>query len=90
MFKYGLTIADYDRMLAEQGGGCALCETTNPVGEGNVSNKMQFSFAVDHCHSTGKVRGLLCNPCNRGLGFLQDSAKLLRKAASYIENKEEA
>lgn len=83
-FKYGMTIEDYDRMLEEQG-GCAICGTDNPLGEGNP--RPAISFAVDHCHTTGRVRGLLCNPCNRGIGFLRDSPAILRKAASYLENK---
>lgn len=83
--KYGLTPADYDRMLRDQGGGCAICGTTEP---GNSKH-----FHVDHDHSCcdvkgkscGKcVRGLLCNACNTGLARFQDSPRLLEEAASYL------
>lgn len=75
--KWGLTIAEYDAMLAAQGGGCAVCKTQTPGGMGR--------FPVDHDHVTGKIRGLLCNLCNVGLGHLKDSPTLLRQAADYIE-----
>ena len=76
--KYGLTEADYQQMLETQNGACAICGTTTPTGKWKV-------FAVDHCHESGKVRGLLCNECNRGIGLLRDSSDLLRKAAEYID-----
>lgn len=75
----GLTPADYEAMLAEQDGGCAICGTTEPKGSyGKV-------FAIDHCHATGKVRALLCAPCNQTLGFMRDDPALLRVAADYLE-----
>jgi hypothetical protein len=80
--RFGMTLEDYEKLLREQGGKCAICEATenNTVGE-----RKDWNFAVDHDHETGKVRGLLCNNCNRGLGLLRDSEELLRKAANYIE-----
>jgi len=66
-------------MLDEQGGCCKICGTDKPTGKWKV-------FAIDHCHITGIVRGLLCNECNRGIGLLRDSADLLRKAADYLDN----
>lgn len=74
---YGLTVEDYDQMLANQGGGCAICHTTVPRGMGR--------FCVDHCHATGRVRGLLCNECNRGIGALKDDPDRLRGAIAYLE-----
>lgn len=74
---YGLTLEDFDRMLAAQGGACAICKTCVPGGPGR--------FSVDHCHTTGRVRGLLCNNCNRGIGGLKDDANLLRAAIAYLE-----
>lgn len=73
--NYGITPADYDRMLAEQGGKCAIC--LEPSGEKH--------FSVDHCHTTGKVRSLLCRKCNTGLGSFRDSIPLLQAAIDYIQ-----
>lgn len=83
--QYGLDADWYAKTLALQEGKCAICGTTNPLGEGNTTEKLYFSFAVDHCHSSGQVRGLLCNACNRGIGFLQDKAEVLLKAAAYLQ-----
>lgn len=63
-------------MLAEQRNVCAICKLPN------VSDK---AFAVDHCHKTGQVRGLLCSRCNLGLGLFQDDEETLREAARYVE-----
>lgn len=69
---FGITIEDYDRMLKEQNGSCAICETK------------PLKLCVDHCHATGKVRGLLCNDCNLGIGKLKDNIKTLQNAISYL------
>lgn len=74
-FRYDIAPADYDRMLAEQGGKCAIC--LEPAGEKH--------FSVDHCHTTGKVRSLLCRKCNTGLGSFRDSIPLLQTAIDYIQ-----
>jgi hypothetical protein len=76
--KYGLTVEAYDVMLAKQNGVCAICGSKNPRGPGK-------RLHIDHDHATGKVRGLLCHPCNRALGLVRDSPALLRKAATYLE-----
>ena len=66
-------------MFEEQGGRCAICSTEEPGGNGN-------HFSVDHNHKTGKVRALLCNHCNTGLGKFQDDPDLLRIAQLYLLN----
>ncbi len=71
-YRYGLSDADYDALLARQRGVCANCKRNRRLG-------------VDHCHATGKVRGLLCGNCNRGLGLFHDDPELLRAAAAYLE-----
>lgn len=79
--SYGITPEDYDRMLLEQNNSCAICNTKKPTGKWKV-------FAVDHDHNTGKVRGLLCNECNRGIGLLKDSLTILSSACNYLERHE--
>ena len=76
--KYGITIEDYNLLIEQQGGCCAICGSTEPKGRGPF-------FQVDHCHVTNRVRGLLCGPCNRGIGYLQDNPTVMRRAASYVE-----
>lgn len=70
---YGLEPEDYDRLLKKQKGGCGICQGV--LGE---------NLHVDHDHTTGAVRGLLCSACNTGLGQFQDSASLLRAALRYL------
>lgn len=77
--KYGLTLADYDQMLAAQGGLCDICQSP-PESE---SNHYKPNLAVDHDHGTGQVRGLLCLTCNRTLGLIGDHN--LAAAAAYIQ-----
>lgn len=77
-YKYGISEDDYAQMFKEQEGKCAICETSDQTG------KWQ-RFGVDHCHVTGKIRGLLCNECNRGIGLLRDSVDILTKAINYLE-----
>lgn len=82
---YGITLDDYDTMLEDQGGGCAICEATTD------DPKHHRSFLdVDHTGGRGKeatVRGLLCSPCNLGIGKFYDDPDLLRKAAAYLEGQ---
>lgn len=73
--EYGITLDDYERMLSEQGGACAIC--------GALPGARRL--AVDHCHKTGVVRGLLCTSCNVGIGNLADDPELLRSAIRYLE-----
>jgi hypothetical protein len=85
---YGVDRKQYDAMLAKQGGGCAICGTTNPGG-----GRRATKFYVDHDHSCcpGKtccgacVRGLLCNGCNLALGIVKDDVERLKKAIHYLE-----
>ncbi len=80
LHRYGITPEDYSRMFEEQEGKCAICQSTDsehPITE---------LLVVDHCHLTGKVRGLLCNTCNRGIGFMREETDRLLNAAVYLEN----
>lgn len=80
--KFGISHDDYNKMLLSQGNKCAICGTENPSRNG----KSVKNFAVDHDHKTGKVRSLLCTPCNQGLGDFLDNPTLLRQAATYLES----
>jgi hypothetical protein len=74
--NYGIDINDYHDLLDKQGGVCGICGATE-------NNDYKY-FSVDHCHETGRVRGLLCDSCNRGLGFFRDSVKNLDAAKQYL------
>ena len=76
--QYGISLEDYVRMLETQNGGCAICAATKP------SNRTTY-FAVDHCHATGVVRGLLCTKCNRGLGLFNDDTDRMERAVKYLK-----
>ena len=77
---YGITLNQYNDMLSKQNGKCMICLVDN---NGFYNNK-QKAFAVDHCHTTGKIRGLLCNDCNVGIGLLKDNIDLLNNAIKYL------
>lgn len=84
---YGLTAAAFDQLHEDQGGRCAACGD-EPPSEGTYA---QRSLHVDHDHETGRVRGLLCHPCNLALGYAQeDPARLLGLAAYIVVAKQEA
>jgi len=73
--KFGITAAQYDAMLASQGGVCAIC---------GDAPKDDVSLHVDHEHGSGRVRGLLCMRCNNALGLLKEDEELLWSALTYL------
>lgn len=79
--KYGITKAAYDRLLAKQDGVCAIC--SEPELSKHRDGKIR-RLAVDHDHETNKIRGLLCNRCNKGLGIFEDDTLLLWSAYGYL------
>lgn len=80
---YGITPEQYAEFLEKQNGKCAICFAKKPGGR----TKM---FFIDHCHTHGNVRGLLCMRCNTGLGLFLDNPKFLWNAISYLkENSRE-
>jgi hypothetical protein len=81
---YGVTLDWYNEQLSKQGGVCAICR--NP--ETAVIHGKQISLAVDHCHDTGAVRGLLCKACNQAIGLLRHDASLLKAAIEYLDTQE--
>ena len=80
--SYGITNEDYDKLLTEQNNCCAICGTDKPGGKHD-------RFQVDHCHTTGKVRGLLCKSCNIALGEFKDDIDTLYKAMVYLKKRNE-
>lgn len=70
--RYGIGADEVDTLLAGQGGVCAIC------------GRVPTSPHVDHCHRTGRIRGILCGPCNQGLGQFQDDARVVTAAAEYL------
>jgi len=76
---YGMTLEEYDDMLNSQGGRCAICQTDTPGASGR--------FHVDHNHTTGAVRGLLCNGCNVALGHFKDSPSNCLEAYRYLKER---
>ena len=75
--NYGLDFSEYNKMLEKQNGVCAICSSTPPDHHKKRLN-------IDHCHASGRVRGLLCDACNRAIGLLKDSPELMLKAISYL------
>lgn len=75
---YGITLNEYNQMLLDQNNQCAVCNTTDPGGK-------HGKFMVDHCHNTGKVRGLLCKRCNIALGEVGDNINTLQKMIEYLQ-----
>jgi hypothetical protein len=75
--RFGLSESDFSALLASQGNGCALCGVAKPGGRWE-------NFHVDHCHETGKVRGILCYRCNVAIGQLGDNEAGMARALAYI------
>lgn len=77
-FRFGISHDIYEEMLKSQNFKCAICETDQ--------KDLDKRLAVDHCHTTGTVRGLLCGSCNRALGLLKDDYKIVNKAKEYLKS----
>jgi 5-methylcytosine-specific restriction endonuclease McrA len=71
---YGISVQEYEAMLAQQGGLCAIC-----------NRKFDKPLHVDHCHATNAIRGLLCRNCNVGLGCYEDNPALFQRAKAYLK-----
>jgi len=76
--KYKITLKTYNEMLIMQNNKCAIC--TRHIDE------LPKTLDVDHCHITGKVRGLLCGKCNMGIGYFQDNTETISRALTYLES----
>ena len=87
--RYGVTVEQYEKMLSDQNGVCAICKQ---VCQHSIMHKKRLS--IDHDHKTNFVRGLLCQFCNKGLGLFKDDINLMRIAIEYLikakENEEKS
>ncbi len=77
----GIGIDEYDNMLTGQDGKCAICKSSDP-------KRGRKHFCVDHDHSTGDIRGLLCCDCNTGIGLLKDNPLILLQAFEYLDSQD--
>lgn len=77
--KYGITLETFNKMLETQGGVCFIC------GKGNQGKLINAPLSVDHCHETGKIRGLLCSPCNSRLGWYETFSNKIKE---YLDRQE--
>jgi hypothetical protein len=75
--RYGITAQEYDDLLTAQSGVCAICGHSERYRD-------RQRLAVDHCHTTGRVRGLLCSACNKGIGCFEDDPAILERAIDYL------
>jgi len=83
--RYGISADEYDSRCSQADkDGCAICGIKQPNG-----TRWKDKWHLDHCHSTGKVRGMLCGNCNRGLGQFQDSEEIMTKAIDYLKKHRE-
>lgn len=82
---YGMTMRDYRKLFMKQGGKCAICKVAPPGGVFQENEKV--TLCVDHDHVTGEVRGLLCGPCNSGLGMFRDNTESLQNAIEYLKGE---
>lgn len=79
--NYGITVDEYAAYLQEQDARCKICQ-----GAGfTMAEHHNVKLVVDHCHTTGEVRGLLCHNCNRALGLLKDDTEVLTRAIDYLK-----
>lgn len=80
--RYGIEVAEYDRLLAQQGGRCAICKEPSGGGRSKPHHKR---LCVDHDHDSGRVRGLLCDSCNLAIGYA-GTIEVLLAAVEYLRS----
>ena len=82
--KYGITAPQRDAMIASQNGLCSICKATMTTAAKMTKGKATDAV-VDHCHATGKVRGILCRRCNATLGLVDDKVDRLQSSIDYLQ-----
>lgn len=76
--KFGISVEEYNKMLISQNYKCAICGTQD-------SGTKHNNFCIDHCHSSNRIRGLLCTHCNKGIGHFNDNISKLQMAIEYLK-----
>jgi len=84
---YGITLEEYEVLFSKQNGVCAICSEAEKVVDQKTETIRRL--AVDHCHQSKKIRGLLCQACNTAIGKLRDNPELMERAAMYVRNEGE-
>lgn len=80
-FRYNITLDDYNILFKKQKGLCKICRKSESLKyKNNITN-----LSVDHCHKTGKVRGLLCRKCNKAIGLFKENISYLQRVIKYLE-----
>lgn len=82
--RFGISLEQYNTMLAEQAGVCKICSLPETALDHRTLKPR--NMAVDHCHKTNRIRGLLCSDCNMAIGLLKEDLSLFQKASKYLEN----
>jgi len=82
--KYGLEPGEFDALWVTFQGKCGICGNDLKMPADRQGQKMDV-VAIDHCHITGNIRGLLCNACNKGLGMFRDDTDILKRAIKWLE-----
>ena len=80
--RYKISADDFQSLMISQNSCCAICNIH--ISEHQANRDKEVNFAVDHCHQTGIVRGLLCYRCNMGLGYFKDNPELTQAATNYL------
>lgn len=81
--RYNISLETFKKLLSNQNNVCAICQQSETAIDTRLGKPRML--AVDHCHTTGKVRGLLCTGCNAALGFIKENAERALKLANYIK-----
>lgn len=79
-YRYKITLEDYNKMLIAHNNSCAIC--------GTHESEMRKGICIDHDHVTGKIRGLLCEPCNQGIGMFKDNIVSMASAINYLKSRQ--
>ena len=91
--KFGITLEEYNNLLEQAGDKCCICgrqflEITGEIGfRHKQAGRLQTKY-LDHNHTTGKIRGIICGRCNAGLGCFEDDIEIINRAINYLKSKE--